>query len=87
MDYGVLLKKRYKNPSRKSAHYKKQSSFEGSNREIRGMILKLLLDEKRLTEGEIIQKLGKDTKKIKKNLTQLVKEGLVKKKEKEFILP
>ena len=87
MDYGVLLKKRYKNPSRKSAHYRKQSAFEGSDREIRGMILKILLDEKSLSEKEIIQKICKDTKKTKKNLTQLVKEGLVKIKEKEFVLP
>jgi A/G-specific adenine glycosylase len=87
MDYGVLLKKRYKNPSRKSAHYRKQSAFEGSNREIRGMILKILLDEKSLSEREIIQKLGKDTEKTKRNLKQLLKEGLVKKKGKGFVLP
>jgi A/G-specific adenine glycosylase len=50
MDYGVLLKKRYKNPTRRSAHYRKQKSFKGSNREIRGMILKALLKEKSLSE-------------------------------------
>ena len=87
MDYGVLLKKRYKNPSRKSAHYRKQSSFEGSNREVRGMILKILLDEKSLSELEIVKKLGMKPEKVKRNLKQLIKEGLVKKKEEKFTLP
>jgi A/G-specific adenine glycosylase len=87
MDYGVLLKKRYKNPTRKSAHYRKQSTFKGSNREIRGMILKILLDEKSLSELEIVQKLGMKPEKVKRNLKQLQKEGLVKKKEEEFSLP
>jgi len=87
MDYGVLLKKRYKNPSRKSAHYRKQSSFNGSNREVRGMILKILLEEKSLSELEIIQKLDMKPEKVKRNLSQLIKEGLIKKKEDVFTLP
>jgi A/G-specific adenine glycosylase len=29
MDYGVMLKKEQQNPNRKSAHYQKQSPFEG----------------------------------------------------------
>jgi hypothetical protein len=31
---------------RKSAHYKKQSVFSGSQRELRGMIIRLLLQKK-----------------------------------------
>ena len=87
MDYGVLLKKRYKNPTRRSAHYRKQSAFKESNREIRGMILKILLDEKSLSEVEIIQKLGMKSEKVKRNLKQLIKEGLLKKEEERFTLP
>jgi len=87
MDYGVLLKKRYKNPTRRSAHYRKQKSFKGSNREIRGMILKTLLKEKSLSESELINKLGIEPEKVKGNLKQLQKEGLVKKKEEIFQLP
>ncbi|MFC1509819.1 A/G-specific adenine glycosylase, partial [Candidatus Omnitrophota bacterium] len=33
MDYGVMLKKEHLNPGRKSAHYSKQSRFEGSDRQ------------------------------------------------------
>ncbi|MGB8468304.1 MAG: hypothetical protein WCE21_04825 [Candidatus Babeliales bacterium] len=42
MDYGVMLKKNIPNPSRASAHHQKQSSFHGSKRQIRGLIVKLL---------------------------------------------
>ena len=42
MDYGVELKKITKNPNRKSAHYTKQSRFEGSFRQIRGAVIKAL---------------------------------------------
>lgn len=46
MDYGVYLKKAHKNPSRRSAHHTKQSKFTGSDRQIRGAILRHLLKEK-----------------------------------------
>lgn len=42
MDYGSMLKKLYKNPSRKSANYTKQSTFEGSTRQLRGAVLREL---------------------------------------------
>ncbi|MDR1930323.1 MAG: A/G-specific adenine glycosylase [Treponema sp.] len=42
MDYGAELKKLTANPGRKSAHYTRQSRFEGSFRQIRGQIVKNL---------------------------------------------
>lgn len=42
MDYGAALKKVVKNPNRKSAHYTRQSRFEGSIRQARGAILRQL---------------------------------------------
>lgn len=42
MDYGSHLKKLHPNPSRKSATYTKQSKFEGSVRQVRGEILRIL---------------------------------------------
>jgi A/G-specific adenine glycosylase len=77
MDYGVMLKKRVPNPNRKSTHYAKQSKFEGSNRQIRGMILKALLKEPKLTESKLVQKLNLDKDKVKRNLIQLKKEGFI----------
>jgi A/G-specific adenine glycosylase len=45
MDYGSHLKKLHKNPSRASAHYVKQSKFQGSLRQMRGAILKTLQND------------------------------------------
>jgi hypothetical protein len=42
MDYGSHLKKLYRNPSRASARYAKQSKFEGSLRQMRGAILRII---------------------------------------------
>ena len=78
MDYGVMLKKRFKNPSRKSIHHHQQSKFEGSDRQIRGMILKILtaadepIDEKKLTDI-----IGKDHVRVKKIIDQLVDEKFI----------
>lgn len=43
MDYGSHIKSQHPNPSRRSKHHSKQSKFEGSSRQLRGKILKLLL--------------------------------------------
>ncbi|HOF96277.1 MAG TPA: A/G-specific adenine glycosylase, partial [Methanoculleus sp.] len=45
MDYGSILKKRTANPNRRSASYSRQSRFEGSDRQIRGRLLALVLAE------------------------------------------
>lgn len=42
MDYGVMLKKQLVNPSRRSKHHVRQSKFEGSDRQVRGAIVRLL---------------------------------------------
>ncbi|MCL1815505.1 MAG: A/G-specific adenine glycosylase [Treponema sp.] len=42
MDYGAELKKLTRNPNQKSAHYTRQSRFEGSFRQIRGAVIKTL---------------------------------------------
>jgi hypothetical protein len=42
MDYGAYLKTTQKDAHKKSTSYKKQSAFEGSKRQVRGRILKIL---------------------------------------------
>jgi A/G-specific adenine glycosylase len=42
MDYGTYLKSMVGNVSRKSSSYAKQSTFEGSKRQIRGAVLRIL---------------------------------------------
>jgi A/G-specific adenine glycosylase len=44
MDYGAMLKKTLVNPNRRSKHYVRQSTFIGSNREVRGAILRLVTE-------------------------------------------
>jgi len=42
MDYGTYLKRALANPSRRSAHHTRQGRFEGSNRQLRGWLLREL---------------------------------------------
>ncbi len=49
MDYGVFLKKTYKNPSRKSAHHTRQTKFKGSRRELASAILHYIAHHKKLS--------------------------------------
>ncbi len=49
MDYGAYIAKQVPNPNRKSRHYTKQSKFEGSLRQIRGKILKILIEKPQKT--------------------------------------
>jgi len=86
MDYGVMLKKRYQNPNRKSAHYQKQPPFEGSNRQIRGMILRTLTAESPISQQEIAKRLGLDPERVKGNLIQLQREGFIRKRGSRFTI-
>lgn len=43
LDYGAYLKKTLPNPSRRSANYSRQSKFEGSRRQKRAHIVRMLL--------------------------------------------
>ena len=57
MDYGVFIKKRYKNPSRKSKHYNVQSKFIGSDRQIRGHIVRVLAQQKQVLVVDVAHEL------------------------------
>jgi A/G-specific adenine glycosylase len=78
MDYGVMLKKKYPELNKKSRNYRKQSQFKGSDREIRGKVLKLVLNHKNLLKSELIEKLKISQNKLHKILIQLQKEGFIK---------
>jgi A/G-specific adenine glycosylase len=79
MDYGSYLKKEFGNINKKSKHYTKQSKFAGSDREIRGAIIRLLTQSDGLhTKLEIEQSLSElDTKRITVQLANLEQEGFV----------
>ncbi len=86
MDYGVMLKKEIQNPNRRSAHYKKQTPFQGSNRQVRGRILKLLSKKPSISESEILYALRSDPEQIRENLAALQKEGFIGKKGKRLTI-
>jgi len=86
MDYGAMLKKQWPNPNRKSAHYQKQSPFEGSDRQIRGMILRALTVEVSLSEREIVRRLGIEPERVRRNLIRLQREGFLRKRRNGFTI-
>jgi A/G-specific adenine glycosylase len=86
MDYGVTLGKGSENPNRRSAHYQKQTPFHGSNRQARGMILKVLVEKGKIPESELIRRMNMDRERIEKNLDALESEGFMRRKGKSVIL-
>lgn len=79
MDYGSHLKKTIGNPNIKSKHYTKQSTFKGSNRELRGAILRLLSKGPR-TEKKVIFETKRKPADVRQVLVALTKEGFIKTK-------
>ena len=86
MDYGAMLKKEVINPNRKSAHYQKQSPFQGSNRQIRGLVLKVVLEEPSITESILLAKIKREPEQVKAVLQDLQKEGFLRKKGKRYYI-
>ncbi len=84
MDYGVMLKKIHKNPSRASAHYTKQTTFKGSRRQVRGRIVKILTNKKSITLAKLIHEVDDlpqaTSEALNTLITQLAKEGFLKRK-------
>lgn len=86
MDYGVMLKKKYKNPSRRSAHYHTQSKFEGSHRQVRGAVLKALIQKGAQTETGLCKTVGAPRAVVVQAVKELIKEGFIELKKEKFRL-
>jgi A/G-specific adenine glycosylase len=80
MDYGAMLGAQagVKNPNRRSAHYARQSRFSGSDRELRGKVLRLVLARKKIKRDEIHEIISGSKPRIRKITAALVREGFVK---------
>lgn len=57
LDYGAYLKATNPNPSRRSKHHSKQSKFEGSRRQKRAEILRMVLASEGMAEPQIVREL------------------------------
>ncbi len=87
MDYGVMLKRTIANPSRASKHYTIQSAFIGSDRQIRGKVIKALTEHSQLFKTDLLQQLKCEKKRLDAIIEQLVCEGIVQYKGKKIIIP
>ena len=74
MDYGVYIKSTIGNTARNSKHYAKQSTFQGSKRQVRGQVIRLLTAGP-MSHKELTTNIADD--RLTTVLSDLVKEGLV----------
>jgi A/G-specific adenine glycosylase len=86
MDYGVYIKKEFGNPNVRSKQYAKQSKFEGSDRQIRGMILKALVNKSYTAQG-LVRILDKDSSRVRLQLHALQNEALIVREGGKWQLP
>ena len=77
MDYGTQLKKRIPGIGRRSKHYTRQSTFEGSNRQLRSRMLSAVLAAPKIGAERMARELGADQTQVETNLIALCKEGFL----------
>jgi A/G-specific adenine glycosylase len=77
LDYGAWLKRTIPNPSRRSKHHTQQSTFEGSRRQKRAALLRLVLDSPGLRCEEYAQLSDYDHAIVEDILGDLTTEGFL----------
>jgi A/G-specific adenine glycosylase len=87
MDYGAMLKTSVPNPNRRSAHYQRQSPFEGSDRQVRSRMLRALLRSPGLTAGELSGMAGADAGRGQEIVNRLAGEGFVVRRRGKYVIP
>lgn len=85
MDYGSHIKKTHLNPSRRSKHHTVQSTFDGSTRQVRGAIVRKLLDGP-ISESTLRKLDARNSYRFGIALKALRAEGIVEKKGKKWHL-
>jgi A/G-specific adenine glycosylase len=74
-DYGAMLKRERKAIARITRH--RQSPFRGSNREMRGQIVRLLLTRESIAEQELAGFLKENNGRVRRIITQMQEEGII----------
>ena len=85
MDYGAYLGEvlpKAVNPNRQSTYYAQQTKFEGSERQVRGKILKLLLAHHRTTTARIRSAIRDE--RVMRILRELTKEGMLTRRDGQY---
>jgi A/G-specific adenine glycosylase len=77
MDYGTYLKRAMPNPSRRSRHHVVQSRFEGSDRQVRGALLRALMTAAPASTDDLAQVTGAESARVARLLAELAGEGFL----------
>jgi A/G-specific adenine glycosylase len=77
MDVGVELKRHRKKINHRSKHYARQSRFEGSHRQVRAAVLRLLTENPKVSRQALEKLIKYDSKRVDKALAELEREGFV----------
>ena len=77
MDLGADLKKKVPNPNRRSTAYVKQAPFAGSDRRIRGMVLRFVIGNAPAREKAIVMAVAEDPARVRRILATLENEGFI----------
>lgn len=83
MDYGSHLKATIGNPNRASKHYTRQSTFQGSRRQVRGHVLRLL-GQKEHSLRDLQIAISDD--RVESVLGDLLTEGLIRMRDGVYVL-
>jgi A/G-specific adenine glycosylase len=86
MDYGTKLKREGENPNRRSARYRRQSPFEGSARQARGIILRTLADSPGMTKDGLEKQIQGYAGNVEALLSDLAEEGFLEKRGRRFAI-
>lgn len=86
MDYGVMLKKTHKIKNTTSVHYRKQTPFIGSGRQMRSTILAYILEHSQVTISQLctIPLLKGKKEIVEEKIEELVREGFIVKDKKYY---
>lgn len=80
MDYGAFLAGRVPNPNRRSRHYAVQTPFDGSDRQVRGSIIRILLGHGPMPREDLLTRCGADRERAGDILSRMIREGFLEDK-------
>ncbi|MFT5849664.1 MAG: A/G-specific adenine glycosylase [Patiriisocius sp.] len=89
MDYGTYLKKEFGNPNSKSRGHTKQSAFQGSDRQIRGAVLRTLSETlKPMSREQLLATLSQfEDIRVDVQIEKLFAEEMISQTRKKYHLP
>lgn len=86
MDYGTELKRAVGNASRRGTAYVKAKPFKGSDREVRGRIIRFLAGGQSGSVARVARAVGMAPGRVASNLENFVGEGMVRRRGNGFVI-